>query len=910
MRVETLEAYDVPTDILAIWRETIGPELLPVQQRAVKEFGLFGDSNLIVFSPTSSGKTFIGEMAAVRAARNNAKVFYAVPQKALAEEKFHELRDRYRKVGIRVVVSSRDHREFDEAIERREFEIAVVVFEKLQALLVSRPQLMEAVGLVVVDEMQLITDEQRGPTLELLLTKLKLAGSKPRIVGLSAVLGKANLLADWLGAKLLVDTRRPMELRKGVLCNGTFTYREHNSGAEGTEEFVDTGNENREDQILDVTEQLVQRGEQVLAFLPDRMTTVTLARRCAARLALAPLEPALEELRDQEETQARDALREVLAGAVAFHNSDLSPEERSLVERHFRSGSIRALFSTSTLAMGMNFPVKNVILDGKRWEYLKRYDRWSREDISKSEYENMSGRAGRFGHSRDFGRSLLVTNSPFQAKAWIRHYVESDFADVEPTLARAPLENHVIDLLASGMARSADELRQLLLSSFTGVVHWAQKMSSDELEDTLTRALRICVDGGLARMNGAGVLVPTDLGQACARKGIGVETTIDLARWARESRSAAISPLEILTVASLTAAGSEVYINMAKEDRSRGDYRGELVRRADAAGLADRPVFERLVVDQSSLEFETVKAFKKALLLNDWIDEVKTSEIERRYRVWAGAVRRIGEEYAWLVDAASAIVAALGWSEPRRTEVAALADQVMFGVRTDAVPVARLRVPGLGRALARRVVDAGIPDEPALRATDREVLRKIVNHRGAYAALCAKLDEGKAPPPQAPYLEDREPEVLLRVADSSPAVASLSPAVVKSSPPAPAPTLVVDLREHRVTYRGRDIPTRPPNNLQRQPLLALAVLASRPGEVVTMAKLAQGMFELGGLQRKPVAPDARDLRYKMLRAFRRALDGKVPAKEIDRLVESLPPGMRLNVAGRVVVISPDDVAAE
>jgi helicase len=114
MRVDTLEAYNVAHDILAIWRERVGEDLLPVQERAVKEFGLFGDANLIVFSTTSSAKTFIGEMAAVRAARGNTKVFYLVPQKALAEEK--ELRARYQGVGIDVVVSSRDRRDIDDFI--------------------------------------------------------------------------------------------------------------------------------------------------------------------------------------------------------------------------------------------------------------------------------------------------------------------------------------------------------------------------------------------------------------------------------------------------------------------------------------------------------------------------------------------------------------------------------------------------------------------------------------------------------------------------------------------------------------------------------------------------------------------------------------------------------------------------
>ena len=104
MRVDLLEAYGVPAEILSIWRDQFGAELLPVQRRTVKELDLFGTSNLIVFSPTSSGKTFVGEMAAIKAARENTKVFYLVPQKALAEEKHRELSDRYAKLGIKVVV--------------------------------------------------------------------------------------------------------------------------------------------------------------------------------------------------------------------------------------------------------------------------------------------------------------------------------------------------------------------------------------------------------------------------------------------------------------------------------------------------------------------------------------------------------------------------------------------------------------------------------------------------------------------------------------------------------------------------------------------------------------------------------------------------------------------------------------
>jgi len=133
-------------------------------------------------------------------------------------------------------------------------------------------------------------------------------------------------------------------------------------------------------------------------------------------------------------------------------------------------------------------------------------------------------------------------------------------------------------------------------------------------------------------------------------------------------------------------------------------------------------------------------------------------------------------------------------------------------------------------------------------------------------------------------------------------------AVIEEEPP--APLLVVNLRERRVTYRGHEIPTRPPHNIQRQPLLALAVLAGRSGETVSMAELAEGMFKLGGLRKRPTSPDARDLRYKLLRPFKKVLGKSLPPAETDHLVESVPGvGLRLNVPGNSTVIAGPDRAA-
>lgn len=147
----------------------------------------------------------------------------------------------------------------------------------------------------------------------------------------------------------------------------------------------------------------------------------------------------------------------------------------------------------------------------------------------------------------------------------------------------------------------------------------------------------------------------------------------------------------------------------------------------------------------------------------------------------------------------------------------------------------------------------------------------------------------------------------------APVLMAAEPVATYGSPPVeepPTPLLVVNLRERRVTYRGQEIPTRPPHNLQRQPLLALAVLAGRTGEVMSMAELADGMFKLGALRKRPTSPDARDLRYKLLRPFKKVLEKAIPVGEFDQLVESVPGvGLRLNVPGRSHVIAGPDRAA-
>src|SRR5262249_36562566 len=153
--------------------------------------------------------------------------------------------------------------------------------------------------------------------------------------------------------------------------------------------------------------------------------------------------------------------------------------------------------------------------------------------------------------------------------------------------------------------------------------------------------------------------------------------------------------------------------------------------------------------DLRSLEYETTKANKKSLLMADWMAEVPTQEIERRYHTWAGAVRRIGEEYGWLVDALAGVARASGWSDGRRASLTRLAHRLAHGVRADALPLARLRARGLGRTLLRRLVDHGITDLADIAKAGRDAVGEVLKNKAATATLWACVDEDDGEPVSA-----------------------------------------------------------------------------------------------------------------------------------------------------------------
>jgi len=723
MKTSELIRYGISSSIIDVWEKSGLMSLLPVQAMAVRKFDLFGPGNLIVSAPTSSGKTFVGEMAAVKNALESRKVFYCVPLKALAEEKYHEFKKKYEQYGISVVISTRDRREYDERINAGDFGIAVVVYEKLQQLLTQNIGLLDEIGIVVIDELQMLADETRGAELELLMTKLKLYRGNFKILGLSAVMKNCQIVPEWLDAKFLEYFQRPVELRRGILYKGVFRYETFNTGETGREQLVMPEGNNSTDILIANVMRFAELGEQNLIFLKDKNSTRETAANCAANSKLPAANVAIDELAHLEDTSSKCQLVECLKKGVAFHNADMNIEEREVVERHFRAGAIRVLCSTSTLAMGVNLPARNVFLDTQKWHTNKRFNRPYNAPITKAEFENMAGRAGRLSLETEFGRAIVVAASEFEYASNTHRYIDGEIEELETHLLDSDLGTLILNIVASGICTTAGAVRNFIRNSLSWYsARQKDSMSDAEFDAQIVAEIKNCIQAGLFNHKDK-QLEASRLGFACATKGITVGSALDIISWLNATRDREISDLETLYVAARTNDAHGYHVNMSTLEYRQETYHSMLGRQI---GTDAREMFRQDIDNSIYRTYERVKEMKVALIMNEWISETPFIDIETKYNTFSGSIQRLAEGISWIVDAITGIAAVMNIDESRVQRFGKLSRRLLVGIEQHGLSLAVLRIKGLNRHQIAKLVSAGIADVETLRVKSIEELTGII----------------------------------------------------------------------------------------------------------------------------------------------------------------------------------------
>ena len=218
MEISELSSQGCPSFVIDYFQKKEITTLNPAQIKAIEQ-GILEGKSILACTPTGSGKTAIATLGIAKCLSHGkgAKAVYLVPLKALANEKFKEYQELFQPTKYSVGISTGDLDSNAEYLNK--YDLLILTVEKLDSLIRHKASWIHDVRCLVIDEVHLLNDPGRGPTLEIIITLLKSILKQVQLIALSATIGNPEALAEWLGAELVVDDWRPVKLHKGIYFN-------------------------------------------------------------------------------------------------------------------------------------------------------------------------------------------------------------------------------------------------------------------------------------------------------------------------------------------------------------------------------------------------------------------------------------------------------------------------------------------------------------------------------------------------------------------------------------------------------------------------------------------------------------------------------------------------------------------
>ncbi len=727
-------------------------QLYPPQAEAV-DAGVTEGENIVAAIPTASGKTLVAELAMLSAVARGGTALYIVPLRALASEKQAEF-EQFEQYGLSVGVSTGNYESDGGWLGDKD--IVVATSEKVDSLVRNDAPWLEDLTCVVSDEVHLVDDGQRGPTLEVTLAKLRRLNPDLQTVALSATIGNADELAGWLDAELVDSDWRPIELQKGV------HYGQALHLEDGSQQRLAVQNNEKptaaivRDTLQDDTDEdgTVEEGGSTLVFVNSRRNAEAAAGRLGSTVRphltadeRSQLAGIADEIRDVSDTETSDDLADAVEDGAAFHHAGLARGHRELVEQAFQDRLVKVVCATPTLAAGVNTPSRRVVV--RDW---RRYDgsAGGMAPLSVLEVHQMMGRAGRPGLD-PYGEAVLIASSHDELDELFERYVWADPEPVRSKLAAEPaLRTHILATVSSGFARS----RSGLLEFLEQTLYASQTDESGRLERVVDDVLTYLERNGFLEVD-SGELDATSLGHTVSRLYLdpmsAAEIVDGLEYWARhagepeadDEPSAEDATADgAFTTASELAEDGEESTGIDPDDISALGLYHLVSRTPDMYQLylrsGDREEYEMELYEREAelmgptpSEFEDerfedwLSALKTARLLEDWASEVDEETITERYGVGPGDIRGKVETAQWLLGAAESLAGEVDSDAARAISEARI--RVEHGVREELVDLAGVR--GVGRKRARRLFEAGISDRAELRDAAKPVVLAALRGR-------------------------------------------------------------------------------------------------------------------------------------------------------------------------------------
>ena len=711
-------------------------DLYPPQEQAVNA-GVLDGRSIVLETPTASGKTLTAELAIAKALEEGKRAVYVVPLRALAYEKYLEFK-KYESLGFRVHLEMGD---LDSSkFYKVDFDILVATAEKCDSILRVRPDFFAGTGILVMDEIHMITTD-RGPVYEILVSKFKKLFPGVQVIALSATIGNARELSDWLSAKLVNSVWRPVKLT----------------------ETIATGD--KPDEMQKAVKKSISGGGQVLIFVNSRRSTESVAEKLAppVKTMIKSDKESLDNLNNISEevlnalstpTKQCERLSKCVKSGTSFHHAGITTKQRILIEDAFKKDLVKVIVATPTLAAGVNLPSRTVIIRD-----LMMYSKHGRmEYIPVLEYKQMIGRAGRPKYD-SFGEAVIVAKNDDEKEFIIKNYINGKPEPIYSQLGLMPvLRFHVLAAVASDFARTRESLAGFFRSTFFGYQYALEKASAgfdyeneddgDNDDDNYADSadfggFRTASEykSGNKSINKSmnkfenkihkiidelkdwkfiqeikNVLLPTNIGKRISELYIDPQTARDyitIMQLAEENdHFPALGLLEMLCDAIEMPL---LYINRNDEAvlwSQAAASEHELLRKIDSFG-SDTTFLER---------------FKTACVFNKWISEVSESDIMDEFNVAPGLLNQKIQVAIWLCYSASELSDIMSLNNTKR-EMKKLEIRIRHGIKEELIPLVNIK--GIGRVRARKLFNAGFEAPKDLREADVEILGKLIGKKVA-----------------------------------------------------------------------------------------------------------------------------------------------------------------------------------
>ena len=437
IHINQLQYWNVPTPIVNEYKNKHINELYEWQHQCLSQYHEYQQlhataaGHLLYTAPTSGGKTLIAEILCLNhIIQQQKKILFILPYHSIIEEKQSDLCDKLQQNGITVLGQHSKKNPHIHIYDNIDMILCTAERANILCNEWIQNNTLHNIGIVVIDELHLLSGNERGANLEILISKILYYNTYNtnkhtiRLIGMSATVSNVSNIQRWFGMEntfvYKTDTR-PIELNEyvvigensnacinkhNVLCN-IIKYKSNHTPVSTNDQF---------DVLIELIYDMQVQGQSILIFanqikrtkhIVDRLLSIPqLIQHHVSDGIISKRLDIVQQMSAQEE-QCDSTLKQSIIYGIAYHNARLTELEKQLIENGFKYGIINVLISTTTLATGVNLPAQRVVFrDGMNYR--------ASEMINTTEYKQMCGRAGRTGYNI-LGESIILCSEKYKS---------------------------------------------------------------------------------------------------------------------------------------------------------------------------------------------------------------------------------------------------------------------------------------------------------------------------------------------------------------------------------------------------------------------------------------------------------------------------------------------------------------